>query len=102
MATFSQTHRIRYDVIRDAAGITYGSNHWDYVDPRVTNTLAGVIGKAGINLTEYAAFLKPSFSPSDEVTDRSTIIPNFTRVYFVHRGLLDLLDQHILERWTTR
>ncbi len=100
MATFSQTHRIRYDVIRDAAGITYGKNHWDYVDPRTTNTLSGVIGKAGINLTEYAAFLKPNFSDDQEVTVRSTVIPNLSRVYFVHRGLLGLLDRHILERWT--
>lgn len=96
----SQTFRIRFDVIRDAAGVKYGKNHWDYVDPRKFNTLAGIIGVAGISMSEYAAFLKPDFDETREVTDRSTVIPNLSRVYFVHRGLLGLRDHHILEKWT--
>lgn len=100
MATFSQTHRIRYDIIRNAVGINYGKNHWDYVDPRKVTTLAGVIGKAGVNLEDYAAFITPDFDDDKEIYVRSTPVKNHMRVYFIDRRLLDIPDRHLLNRWT--
>jgi hypothetical protein len=95
----SKTHRIRYDIIRSAAGNVYGKNHWDYLDPREVKTLAQAIGKACVNLEEYAAFCGHNFK--NEITDRSAPLKNHQQIHFVRRELVDLMPNHIVERWTT-
>jgi len=94
-----QTHRIRYEIIRRASGRVYGKNHWDYLDPKKVKTLSQVIGHAGVNLVDYAAYLDLNFS--QELTDRSMSVRNLSNVYFVRRELIDLKPHRIIERWNT-
>ena len=49
---FSKTHRVKYSIIREAAGFSYGMNNWDYVDPREKTKIYEVMGVAGVNLTD--------------------------------------------------
>jgi hypothetical protein len=93
-----QNRSIRYTVIREAAGLSYGKNHWDLLDPEHVKTLAHVIGKAGVNTGTYAPFLGVRFE--DELTNRAMALGTGQEIIFVHRGLLGLPAHLIVEKFT--
>ncbi len=99
MGNISQTHYIKYAIVKEAAGRSYGKNQTDTLDPREVSTLSQVIGNAGVNLTTYAAFFNYNFHT--EVTDRNTPVKNKQTVIFVRRELLDLAPLYLVERWLT-
>lgn len=93
-----KTRFIRYSIIREAGGISYGKNHWDLLDPDQVKTLVQVIGKAGVSMGTYAAFL--GMMLEDELTDRSMRVSNGQEIIFVHRELLSLPVHLITEKFT--
>lgn len=88
------TKHIRYYIIRKAVGIGSGTNEVEIVDPNKFDTLGKLIGRAGVNLQEYAAFF--GFDFDREYIDRTIQIKNLQDIYFVHRDLLDIPPKHIV------
>jgi hypothetical protein len=89
-----QNRSIRLTIIREAAGVSYGKNHWDLLDPDQVKILAHVIGKAGLSTATYAMFLGARLE--DEVTDRDTLMSTGQEVIFVHRSLLESVPADLL------
>lgn len=103
MGVSKQTRFVKYTVIRTAAGISFGSNDYDMVDPDAVSTLGELRGFAGVD-KDYASFRGVSFKI--ELTDRDMAVKNRDEFSFVHRGLLhlrpELLTNEFLRRYPGR
>lgn len=95
-----KTNFVKYVIVRSAVNLSFdgGENYWDYIDPKDATTLAHVIGHAGVSTTNYAPF--NGLRLTEELTDRTTEIKNKQVIYFVHRGLLHLRPELIVENWS--
>lgn len=91
----SLTHNIRYFIIRNKAGLNFGTNESKLADPRSVNTLAQLIGEAGVDSTKYAIFF--GYNLEEEHTNRTELVYNQQDIYFIHRELINLPPHLLLQ-----